>query len=421
MMSFSLICAGILIVTALLRVVMTLVFLRSTRPTGVPSTIPDPAPRVAIHMPVRGVDAYLVQTIQSLLDQDYPNFEVRIIVDSSGSAEWELIQQTVRDLHTDRVTVSTLTRRSPTCSLVCNAIVQFVENLGDDIELVALCDSDMVVPRNWLREMVAGMADPNVGSTLGNRWYMSPTAGWGTLVRYTWNGFCNSQLWYHGIVWSGAACLRVKDIHRANLPALWATSMIEDALLRDALARVGLRLQYVPELIVVNREEIPLGQSIRFVMRQMYWTLTYAKGTSSFLVIATLVGFATVALLVLLPLGVLTQQWAVAGWSAAALLVQLAVSISNTALQEQRVRWMMVRRGEAVTRFPAAAIWKLPFAILLSQLVTCYSIVASCFIRKVRWRGVVYQVDGPFNVRLISDEQAGFVPSAAAGGQSVEH
>jgi cellulose synthase/poly-beta-1,6-N-acetylglucosamine synthase-like glycosyltransferase len=176
MTSLAIVCAVILIATVILRVHMTFVFLRNTKSTGVPAILPDPAPRVAIHMPVRGVDAFLVQTIQSLLDQDYPNFEVRIIVDSSESAEWELIQQTVRDLHTDRVTVSALVRRSPTCSLVCNAILQFVENLGDECELVALCDSDMVVPRWWpgwrirlsaVRWGIAGTWPP---PPVGERW-----------------------------------------------------------------------------------------------------------------------------------------------------------------------------------------------------------------------------------------------------------
>lgn len=421
MTTLTMVCAGILIATVVVRVRMTFVFLRNTRSTGVPATIPEPAPRVAIHMPVRGVDAYLVQTIQSLLEQDYPTFEVRIIVDSSESEEWELIQQTVRDLHTDRVTVSTLTRRSPACSLVCNAILQFVENLGDDVDLVALCDSDMVVPKNWLREMVAGMEDPSVGSTLGNRWYMAPTAGWGTLVRYFWNAIGNVQLWHYGIVWSGAACLRVKDIHRANLPAMWATSMIEDVPLRDALARVGLRLRYVPELIIVNREEIPLGQCIRFVTRQMFWSLTYASGTFAIVAFAAVIGLTTVALLALLPWGAYTGQWSVVGWSAAALLLQIAAAATNAALLESRVRRMMRRRGEVVTPIPAALFWKLPFAILLTQLVVCYAVLATRFIRKVRWRGVAYQVDGPFHVRLISDDKSESGSIVASGGQSVEH
>ncbi|MEK6257319.1 MAG: glycosyltransferase family 2 protein [Planctomycetota bacterium] len=421
MTNLAIVCAGILIATVIVRAVMTVVYWRNTQSTEVSAAVPDPAPKVCIHMPVRGVDAYLRQTIQSLLDQDYPNFEVRIIVDSSESDEWEIIQQTVRDLHTNRVTVSELVRRSPTCSLVCNAILQFVDEIGDDCELVALCDSDMVVPRNWLREMVAGMADPNVGSTLGNRWYMAPTAGWGTLVRYLWNVISNIQGWHHGILWSGSACLRVKDIHRANLPALWATAMIEDVLLKDALARIGLRLHYVPELIVINREEIPLGQCIRFLTRQMFWTLTYAKGTFAIQAFAALALPSTIALLALLPLGVYLGNWTVAGWSATALLLQIAVATTTVVMLETRVRRMMRRRGELVTPFPAAAIWKMPFAIVLTQLIGCCSILATRFIRTVRWRGVAYQIDGPFNVRLTADERTESGSLIAAGGQSVEH
>ncbi len=415
MTSLALVFAGILIATTVLRAYLTLVFLRNTRSTELPATVPDPAPRVSVHMPVRGVDPHLPQAIQNLLDQDYPNYEVRIIVDSSQSEEWEVIQQTVRDLHTDRVSISVLGRRRPHCSLVCNAVLQFVEEVGDKSQLLAFCDSDMVVARNWLREMVAAMEDPSVGTTLGNRWYMPSTTGWGTLVRYLWNAIGNVNMFHHGILWSGAVCLRVTDVHRAGLPAMWATAMIEDIPLRDPLERIGLRLKYVPELIVINREEISLGHCIGFITRQIFWTHLYAKSSFAFVAFAALVGPTTAALLVLLPLGACLEQWSVAGWSAGALLLQIAVAAASVALLESRVRRMMRRRGEVVSPTPVALFWKLPFAILLTQLVVCYTILVSRFMRTLNWRGVKYQIDGPFNVRLISDERGDADPLIAAG------
>ena len=124
-----------------------------------------------------------------------------------------------------------------------------------------------------------------------------------------------------------------------------------------------------------------------------------------FMAFAALVGPTTIALLALLPLGVALGQPAATGWSAAALLFQLAVATVTVVLLESRVRRMMRRRGELVTPVPAATFWKLPFAILLAQLVVCYAILASRFLRRMSWRGVTYQIDGPFNVRLIADEQ----------------
>lgn len=415
MTSFSMVCAGILMATVVLRACLTLGFLRSTKSTGLRPALPDPAPRVSVFMPVRGADPHLPQAIQSLLEQDYPNFDVRIIVDSSQDEAWEVVQRTVRDLQTDRVTISELKQRRPTCSLVCNALLQFVEEVGDESDLITLCASDMVVAKNWMREMVAAMADPGVGTTMGNRWYMASTAGWGTLVRYLWNVIGNVNMWQNQILWGGTVCLRVKDIHRAELPALWAASMVEDVPLRHALGRIGLRLQYVPELIVVNREEIPLRQCIGFLTRQMFWTHTYATNTVVFTALAALVAPTTIALMVLLPLGIMLGQPAATGWSAVALFCQIAVAITTVVSLETRVRRMMRRRGEVVTPIPPALFWKLPFGILLAQLVVCYSILVSRFLRRISWRGVTYQIDGPFNVRLITDELRESGPRVAAG------
>ena len=417
MTSLAAVCAGILIASVLLRAYLTFVFLCNTQSTGLPAALPDPAPRVSVFMPVRGADPHLPQAIQSLLDQDYPNFDVRIVVDSSQDEGWEVVQQTLRDLHTTRVSVSELMQRCPTCSLVCNALLQFVDEVGERSELVTFCASDMVVAKNWMREMVAALTDPSVGTTMGNRWYMASTSGWGTLVRYLWNVIGNVNMWHHGILWGGTVCLRVKDVHRARLPALWATSMVEDVPLRSALARIGLSVKYVPELIVVNRDEISLGQCIRFLTRQMFWTHTYATNAIAFLMFAVLVGPTTVALLVLLPLGVYLGQPAATGWSAAALLLQIAVATTTAGLLESRVRRMMRRRGEVVTPIPIHYFWRLPFAVLLAQLVVCYAILVSRFMRRMSWRGVTYQIDGPFNVRLIADERKDPGPLAAVVGQ----
>ena len=71
MTNLGIVCAGILIASAVLRAYLTLVYLGRTRQTGLPATVPDPAPRVSVFMPVRGADPHLPQAIQSLLDQDY--------------------------------------------------------------------------------------------------------------------------------------------------------------------------------------------------------------------------------------------------------------------------------------------------------------------------------------------------------------
>ena len=49
------------------------------------------------------------------LTTHHPNFDVRIVVDSSQDEAWEVVQPTVRDLHADRVSVSELVQRRLSC------------------------------------------------------------------------------------------------------------------------------------------------------------------------------------------------------------------------------------------------------------------------------------------------------------------
>src|SRR5262249_25516930 len=147
---------------------------------------------------------------RSLLIQDYPDFELRIIVDSREDPAWDLVQEILRQHKADEASLNnsarkygscsgihltTLREKRQTCSLIGSCLVQFVGERDDSCKLVAFADADMVVPPYWLRELAGALVDPAVGTTLGNRWYAPSTAGWGTLIRYLWNVGAVVPMW----------------------------------------------------------------------------------------------------------------------------------------------------------------------------------------------------------------------------------
>ena len=64
-----------------------------------------------------------------------------------------------------------LARKRPHCSLVCSSIIQAFDTVADRCDIIVFCAADTIVPAHWYWEVAAAMADPQVGCTLGNRWY----------------------------------------------------------------------------------------------------------------------------------------------------------------------------------------------------------------------------------------------------------
>ena len=74
------------VITGLMLVQLVVVLrlrraLRKDRPAPSDST---PWPRATIVLALRGTDPFLADSMQGLLDQDYPDFEIHVVVDRPG-------------------------------------------------------------------------------------------------------------------------------------------------------------------------------------------------------------------------------------------------------------------------------------------------------------------------------------------------
>jgi len=404
--------AGILVLLTLARLAFVGAYLRSARRADSPAPQRTSWPKVSVFMPVRGVDPFLDRAIRSVMAQDYPNYDLRIIVDSRQDKAWNVVERVRAEMASDRVHLSELSRRQPNCSLVCNAIIQFVEEVGPGSELMVGCDSDMVPPRNWISTMVAALDDPNVGTTLGNRWYMPADSAWGSLVRYAWNASAVIQMWVSHVLWSGGVCLRLSDVHSLGIDAIWKVSLCEDTCLQEVFERAGRPLVFLPQLLVVNRESIGLAACVEFMTRQLYLARLYSPSRNllSLFPVVQSVGALTTAGANLAAF--LTGSFVAGLYGLAGLIGHVAVSLVACAALDRYVRRMMRGRGETTTPWERAALLKMPLVILLAQILFLYTLVASLRIRIFRWRGIEYLVKGPFNVTML--EKSPSPQSAAA-------
>src|SRR4051812_43204348 len=65
---------------------------------------PDRAwPRVTVLLPLRGSDPVLADCLRGLCRQEYPSYQIHIIVDSSDDPAWATIREVLADCPTARV------------------------------------------------------------------------------------------------------------------------------------------------------------------------------------------------------------------------------------------------------------------------------------------------------------------------------
>jgi hypothetical protein len=371
-------------------------FVRQFRLPGGQTGAECDLPRVVVLLPVRGTDPSLACCLRGLLNQDYPHYEIRIIVDSIEDPAWSLVHEVLGPHQPPRVQVSTLHTRRQTCGLKSSALLQAIGTLDKSCQVVALIDADVIPQRSWLRDLVRPLMNPKVGATTGIRWFRAKAATWGSLVRYVWNAAASVQMYALHIPWGGSLALRADLFRRSDLLQKWAVSLWEDTACYRTLRDLGLQLHFVPAATMINQETTDLKGCFRFIRRQMLnvrlyhesWPTILAHGIGSALALMATLVFAGIALA------------AGNGQGAAMLLAGLLLYGAGLGVGlvwvESHIQRSACERGEAAFARP----WQALCAIPLAHIVYFACLVSASALRKVSWRGITYEFKGPWVVRM---------------------
>ncbi len=358
-------------------------------------------PRIDIFVPVRAGGLHLRSALEHLLSLDYPNFHVRVVVDHPTDAANSMIESMQLRQYDPRLNVEWLENRAANRSLLCSSLVQFYEKLDDSCDLIAFCGADMNLPKRFLHDLAVAMQAPEIGSTLGNRWYVPQPQNWGSVVRYTWNAGAVVPMWVAQIPWGGACALRPADVQRSGLIDVWKAGMVEDAPIKSAIDKLGMQLKFVPNLLVVSHDTITLADFFEFLKRQLLWTRLYYPNWAAVVINALLLNLTMLIPWVLacvaiwendLRLGILFAAAGLSYWCGLAFLIWLV---------DQAATGVIRANGQKVCS-KSFSLWMRIFVVIpIGQLAHTAAVVASCFLRKVSWSGIEYEIHGPKNIRLI--------------------
>ncbi len=384
-----------------IQVCLAVVFLLYLRLSQKKSLPDEQLPKTAVILCLRGADPFLTNCLRSLLNQNYPQYDLKLIVDSQEDPAWKIATDTIQEQRATNVQISPLRIARQNCSLKCSSLLQAVSELDDSYKVVALVDADTVVHRNWLRELVSPLAHPKVGATTGNRWYLPTGRYWGSLVRYVGNVSTVVQMYLFRIPWGGTLAVKTELLRQTGLLDKWGQAFNEDTMIRKVLQKHGMQVKFVPSLIMLNREECELPSLKYSLMRQLLcsrlyhplWLAVISDAISSILQ-PTLV-------IVLFLAALLTGEWNVAALLFGCFSIYTLGLLFMMLVLEQGVQQVIRKHGEPMTKLSALTVLKMLIAIPLTQWVYGIAMVLSLGMRRVNWRGVSYQIKGPWGIRLV--------------------
>ncbi|MCL6566228.1 MAG: glycosyltransferase [Acidobacteriia bacterium] len=353
-------------------------------------------PRVALVCPLKGLEPGLEANLQALATQDYPDYELVLVLASAHDPAYPVARQVAA---TSQRPVQIVLAGEPSgCSEKVNNLRAAVEQLGPDRSVLVFADSDGRPGRRWLAQMVAPLADPKVGATTTFRWLL-PGSGFWSALGAAWNASILSLLGTpeQNFCWGGGTALRREVFERARVLEFWRGAASDDWALTRALRAARLPIVFLPQCLVPSAAQFTLPSLLEFTRRQVVLTRVYAPG----LWFRALLLHGCYTATVLLGLWVLVAR-AVQGGTALhiALLVLLVLLLSALRGLVRLLAVAEALRSEQPQLLQQGWVWT--FLAPVVPLLYTWNLLGAAASRRIRWRGYTYEIISPNQTRIVA-------------------
>jgi len=383
-------------------------------------TAPEYTPKVALLITLRGQDPGLAENLENLFLQDYPNYKLLIVVDSEEDSALHIIREVLAKHPGENAEVLVTPEHPTTCSLVCNSQAYAISQLDDSYEIVAIVDSDLDIPKTWLREMVQPFQDPQVGGATGIRWFVPERTNWGTLVRYFWNLAAIVQMSIYKMPWGGSLAIRRSVIEEGDFLNTLRNSFCEDQPTATVVRKLNKKMAYVGSLLLPSRESCSLHFFFRFVRRQMFCAKVYSRSWLCVLAQCMSIFLIPLAVLMFALLAGLQKDW-LACWVIVSGFALYTVGYFGAGPYLVAGTRKIVSKNRPNFPFPEHSIaqrLKMLVAVPVTQLIYTVAVASLYFCKKVIWRGVSYRFPGKGKVEMLNYSPYTRIPDEATDGEN---
>jgi ceramide glucosyltransferase len=363
----------------------------------------DFTPFATIIAPCRGPDDGLEQNLEALLRQDFPDYEVIFVVDDKDDAAVSVIEEVSRKAAKDaKKTKLVIAAKSKDSSQKVENLREAVLHVSVESRVFVFVDSDARPAKEWLRNLVAPLADENIGAATGYRWFISKTPTFGSEMRSAWNASIASALGANtksNFCWGGSMAVRRDIFEKLDIRKKWRGTLSDDFTVTRAMNSAGLPIVFVPQALTASVENCTLREMLEFTTRQMKITRVYASSLWKLSFFGSGL-FCTVMVSALL-IAIFSRENDMAVFAAIATLVLVSLfSLGKAWLRLKAVRLVLPQYEKELRQqtFAQLTLW------LLTPAVFFYNSYAAWSSRRMTWRGITYELVSPTETRVLSDE-----------------
>ena len=357
-------------------------------------------PFVSVIAPGRGLEPGLAENLRPLLEQEYPLYEVLFVFDREDDAALSVVQQ-LRSAAKVATRVVIAGPATDSGQKVHNLRVATTQ-VDEQSEVLVFVDSDARPGRDWLKKLVAPLADEDVDASTGYRWFISEKGGIASRVRNVWNASIASALGedtFKNFCWGGSTAISRTAFYQLSVNDYWRGTVSDDFTITRVLRNARYTIHFTPNCLIASVSDCGFHELLEFTTRQIKITRVYAShlwlplllGSALF----TIAFFGGILLLILKGLGIL-----VIAWLPVAILVALmfALGAAKSFIRWRAINIPLAPYRSALRRDLAGQIFLWPIASLLYL----YNAVVAGFSRRITWRGITYELKSPREAVIIS-------------------
>ncbi len=343
-------------------------------------------PKASVIVPCRGIDPRFDDSIGSILNQHYPDYEVVFAVADEGDPAYgrlgSLMQRHARS--NARIVIA----GHPTISTgKLNNLVAGAGQVRPDSEVLVFMDSDTCPHPKWLEHLIAPMQYPYVGITTGIPVYAPPQRNFWSLVKSMWTAGLGAFVAVKRLrgCYGGAMAVRKKHFDEFHVRKIWKTALTDDLTLSKALEPTGTIIYFVPQCMVPIYEGTNLADFIKWANRQSLLSRVYCPWKWAFVGAIFVAGMI---FMVASPIVFLAALFTgTLGWMHWVFLCPVYFAVYNGLLLQKATNDAMKREVPGIKKITR---WY-PLLALSSHVLAIVNFAIPLFARKMTWRGIMYR------------------------------
>ena len=354
------------------------------------------APRVAVLCPCKGMEPGLERNLLALTEFERQNYEIFFILAAGSDAARSAVE---RIAASSRVKAHVVIAGNPSNSgEKVNNLRVAVERLPPEFEVLVFTDSDGRPGKSWLHHLVAPLGDVRIGATTTMRWLIPNRSNLPTALLAAWNAPVVTMLSEKGknFCWGGGTAIRRSIFEQSGVMDEWRNSVSDDYSLTRALERNNRSIVFIPECLTPSYVETDFEGLLEFTNRQVLITRVYAERIWAAAAVTHLLYCMTLLLGLILILSNFFEQRPSFHIATLTFLPVLLSSIRSAT----RLIGVMESLPAGRSQITGQA-WIYVLLTVLVPFLYAINFVNSLVTRKIRWRGMAYELIGPGQTRIV--------------------